>query len=309
MSVSIGIPCYNRPALLERAVEAVRNQTYFDLEIIISDNASTDPAVERFGRAVAERDPRITYIRQPTNVGPQKNFAFVLEAATKPFFMWAADDDWIEPNFVELCLAEFERSPELVLVTPEAQFDTPDGPYPFFAEGDKLRALQYHSPGQYAADFVDCLFGNLVYGVHRREALFHLGRPLLDWCDAPLNEFGLLTILASKGPIRSLETVGWHKRADWKRCRNYEWERRGGWRRLGPTLISPGRSLKWIRYYQRFGDQFEVTIDAMALDDVDKHRVRRAMRAYCSRGLRAMLLGWKPRIRRGGQVDDGVRVG
>lgn len=40
--VSIGIPTYNRASTLRRTLESVIAQDYANLEIIISDNASTD---------------------------------------------------------------------------------------------------------------------------------------------------------------------------------------------------------------------------------------------------------------------------
>ena len=40
--VTVGIPTYNRPAGLERTLECIRQQSYTNLEIIVSDNCSTD---------------------------------------------------------------------------------------------------------------------------------------------------------------------------------------------------------------------------------------------------------------------------
>jgi len=45
--VSIGIPTYNRPNELKIAIESIVNQKYNNLEIIVSDNCSSDPAVEK----------------------------------------------------------------------------------------------------------------------------------------------------------------------------------------------------------------------------------------------------------------------
>lgn len=94
--VSVGIPCYNRPEGLRRTLECIIGQTYLNLEIIVSDNCSPDPEVERVGRGFANKDLRVQYYRQNMNDGPMPNFQFVLEKATGEYFMWAADDDlWI----------------------------------------------------------------------------------------------------------------------------------------------------------------------------------------------------------------------
>jgi glycosyltransferase involved in cell wall biosynthesis len=54
--VSVGIPCYNRPEGLKRTLECITGQTYKNLEIIVSDNCSPDPEVERVGREYASRN-------------------------------------------------------------------------------------------------------------------------------------------------------------------------------------------------------------------------------------------------------------
>ena len=56
--VTIGIPVFNGAAYLEDAIRSAMNQTFTDLEIVVSDNASTDstPAIlERLaGEALLE---------------------------------------------------------------------------------------------------------------------------------------------------------------------------------------------------------------------------------------------------------------
>lgn len=103
--VSVGVPTYNRPELLARALDCLVNQTYRNLEIIISDNASTDHLVGVVAKRYCARDGRITYFRQPQNIGVARNFAFLLEQAKGEYFMWAADDDEWTPDFVECGLA------------------------------------------------------------------------------------------------------------------------------------------------------------------------------------------------------------
>lgn len=102
--VSVGIPCYNRPEGLRRTLECICGQTYRNLEIIISDNCSPDPDVERVAREFACKDPRIQYFRQSVNEGPAFNFKFVLEKATGEYFMWASDDDEWESEFIQRLL-------------------------------------------------------------------------------------------------------------------------------------------------------------------------------------------------------------
>jgi hypothetical protein len=63
----------------------------------------------------AARDERITYIRQPVNLGMAGNFTFVSELGNGPFFMYLADDDWLDETFLERCVAVLDGRPDVVL--------------------------------------------------------------------------------------------------------------------------------------------------------------------------------------------------
>src|ERR1700688_2286292 len=102
--VSVGIPTYNRPVGLRRTLEFICGQTYSNIEIIVSDNASLDPGTKSVAEEFAARDERIKYFRQRANIGAMENFRFVLAKASGDYFMWAADDDEWDPRFVETCL-------------------------------------------------------------------------------------------------------------------------------------------------------------------------------------------------------------
>lgn len=119
--VTFGLPVRNGADYLEAALASIGNQTEADLEIVISDNASTDATAD-ICREAAHGDERITYTRLPENIGAAGNYNRVLELATSPFFKWASHDDLIHPTFTTRCLAEFgRRGDECALVYPSAQ--------------------------------------------------------------------------------------------------------------------------------------------------------------------------------------------
>ena len=101
--VTIGIPTYNRADWLDRAVASALAQDYAHLEVVISDNASTDRSAE-----ICEHwrvaDSRVRTYRQSTNIGASANFDFVLQQASGAWFMWLGDDDWIDSNYISQCL-------------------------------------------------------------------------------------------------------------------------------------------------------------------------------------------------------------
>lgn len=99
-TVSIGMPVYNDQKALRLALDCIDKQTFKDYELIISDNCSTDDT-ELICRQFAEKNPRVTYIRQDTNIGATKNFQFVLDQAKGTYFMWAASDDIRSEDFLQ----------------------------------------------------------------------------------------------------------------------------------------------------------------------------------------------------------------
>ena len=112
--VSVGIPTYNRPDGLRRTLECITGQTYKNLEIIVSDNCSPGTETHRVVREFMGRDNRIQYYRQGENKGPTFNFKFVLEKATGEYFLWAADDDIHEREFISSLVAPLENDPEVL---------------------------------------------------------------------------------------------------------------------------------------------------------------------------------------------------
>ncbi|ADE13116.1 glycosyltransferase family 2 protein [Sideroxydans lithotrophicus] len=103
--ISIGIRTYNRPVDLRRTLTEITKQTYTNLDIIVSDNASQGDETENIMCEFMRNDERIRYFKQSANLGINLNFQFVLEKAKGEFFIWSADDDWHSPEFVEYLLA------------------------------------------------------------------------------------------------------------------------------------------------------------------------------------------------------------
>jgi glycosyltransferase involved in cell wall biosynthesis len=97
--VSILIPVYNREQLLIPCVESARAQDSRDIEIVIVDNASTDGTWDVCQRLAAE-DPRIRIFRNPSNVGPVRNWARCLAEARGRYAKLLFSDDTIAPDFL-----------------------------------------------------------------------------------------------------------------------------------------------------------------------------------------------------------------
>lgn len=111
--VSIGVPTYNRPISLKRTLESLVNQSYSNLEIIVSDNCSSNKDVDIVLESFRS-DGRIKIFRQEKNRGATFNFNFVLSKVKGTYFMRIGDDDWLDSNYIEMCLRFLVENPKYV---------------------------------------------------------------------------------------------------------------------------------------------------------------------------------------------------
>lgn len=107
--VSIGLPTFNRAHCIHKCLDSLIGQTYPHIELIISDDGSSDETQE-ICEAYAKKDSRIRYIRQPKNKGLIGNFYFTLSQATGDYFGWAVDDDWFHSSYVEKHVRALEEN-------------------------------------------------------------------------------------------------------------------------------------------------------------------------------------------------------
>jgi glycosyltransferase involved in cell wall biosynthesis len=112
--ISVTLPVYNGERYLGQAITSILGQTFSNLELIISDNASTD-ATEEICRGFAAQDRRVRYFRQPRNIGASPNFNICYELASSEYFKWAAHDDFLEPEYLAECIRALDANPDAVL--------------------------------------------------------------------------------------------------------------------------------------------------------------------------------------------------
>lgn len=176
--VSIGLPVRNAGARVARVAESVLAQDYQDLELVISDNGSTDDT-EDVCRDLAKADSRIVYHRQARNIGLLNNFRFVIDAATGRYFRWIGDDDRLERGFATRCLQGFDADPRLIVVTTGISYTGPDGT----AETARYdgKALGSDDPAERFAEVMRLLNASHLmidplYGMMRRDVVAALPR-------------------------------------------------------------------------------------------------------------------------------------
>jgi glycosyltransferase involved in cell wall biosynthesis len=114
-TVSVMIPNYNRPLLLQDAVESVLAQSFQDLEILVVDDGST----EDIPAALAQFGDRVRYIRKE-NAGPAVARNFGLEHVTGEYVAFLDNDDLWLPRKLERQVEVLQRRPEVGMVSCQA---------------------------------------------------------------------------------------------------------------------------------------------------------------------------------------------
>lgn len=102
--------------MLRRSIESALGQDYSMIEVIISNNASTDDTQD-ICQEYSKKDGRVKYVTQSSNRGPVANFAEVLKRASGEYFMWLGDDDWIDASYVSHCVSLLDEDSGLALVS------------------------------------------------------------------------------------------------------------------------------------------------------------------------------------------------
>ena len=197
--VSIGVPVYNGGLLLRRTLESLLAQTYPYLEIIITNNASTDETDE-IAREFAALDPRVRYIANEKNIGAIPNFLKGLSLASGKYFTWTAADDVRPPDAIERCVDALEAQPNCVMAHGPLVLEVPGRSTTLQVEN---RAdISHARPRQRVRAFTkDVDHVGFMFGVHRREALqqVHYGNHMAG-------DYFVCLQMSQRGPIAWVPT-------------------------------------------------------------------------------------------------------
>lgn len=149
-SVSIVLPVYNGEKYLAEAVDSVIGQAYYDWELIIVDDGSTDSS-----GAIADKylmaDSRVRVIHAH-NGGLSVARNRGIEAAHAPWIYFLDADDAMHPQALESLVKAVEISGDVDLVVAgfcfdKAQFASADGEFELMTPESLVEATLYQVPG------------------------------------------------------------------------------------------------------------------------------------------------------------------
>ena len=112
--VSICLPVYNGEEFVADTIRSVLDQSFEELELVISDNGSTDNT-ENICREASSLDRRVRYYRCTVNHGLAWNFNNTFQMANGRFSMWIGHDDLLDSSYVSRCIDELDGDSGAVL--------------------------------------------------------------------------------------------------------------------------------------------------------------------------------------------------
>lgn len=169
--VTIGVPVYNGYPKLKQSLQSLFSQRYNNLEIIISDDHSTDKTAS-IVRSFMKKNSNVRYIRHPKRLKLVKNFNAVLKKARGTYFLWHAYDDKRKPNAIQILVDLLERHPDATLaasnVTLANESTRYTYSYPFDYKTHSLHALRLFLRYPHTVT-------SLYYGMYRTDFLRKIG--------------------------------------------------------------------------------------------------------------------------------------
>jgi glycosyltransferase involved in cell wall biosynthesis len=113
--ISVCLITYNHVETIGSTLRSILDQTVSDLEVIVSDDCSTDGTWEEI-LAVARRDTRIHAVRTPKNLGMASNANFAVEHSTREYVALLHHDDLYREDLLEKWGEVLERHPGAAFV-------------------------------------------------------------------------------------------------------------------------------------------------------------------------------------------------
>ena len=125
-SVSVILPVYNGAEFIEESILSVLRQTYFDFELIVIDNCSTDETPEILSR-LAQSDVRVRVVTNSKNIGLVNSLNLGTNLASGEFLARMDADDICLPERLSRQVGFLRENPDVGLLATQYYRLFPDG--------------------------------------------------------------------------------------------------------------------------------------------------------------------------------------
>ena len=224
--ISVVLCTYNGAKYIATQLDSILRQTYKPIELVISDDASTDDTRQVLQRY--EANPAISIFYNEKNIGLAKNFAFASGKAKGEFIAYSDQDDiWVENKIEQLYKAISDK----LLVYSDSELIDENGN----SIGKKLSGIRHMYTGEDSRGYI---FSSVVWGhgMLIKKELLQLSQPFPAnvhhdvWLAFKAITHGGITYLDEvltkyrQHPGSSSITlpVEWHKRKDTERYTDFK---------------------------------------------------------------------------------------
>lgn len=111
--VLVAVPAFNAELTISRTLTSLKNQTYRNIHVFISDDCSKDSTPSICKKFVNENN-NFSIVVQPVNLGLYENLQYLSKIENYDYFMWLASDDFVSPDFISNNVDFLERNPDFV---------------------------------------------------------------------------------------------------------------------------------------------------------------------------------------------------
>ncbi|MCU7799940.1 MAG: glycosyltransferase family 2 protein [gamma proteobacterium symbiont of Lucinoma myriamae] len=109
IELSICIPTYNRMEFISQTIDSVLSQIKDNVELVVSDNASTDETMKIINQ-YKNKHPNIIVHEFPSNMGADKNFQKVVELTRGRYCLLLGSDDVLKKGAIDAFLGNISES-------------------------------------------------------------------------------------------------------------------------------------------------------------------------------------------------------
>lgn len=113
--VTIAIVCYNQENYITQAIQSVLDQDYRPIQIVVSDDCSTDGTRDIIKRYQKEFPDIVHAQLHDKNLGICENLISLFTPAKGRFFCWLGGDDYLLPGKISAQVAYMQKNPSLVM--------------------------------------------------------------------------------------------------------------------------------------------------------------------------------------------------
>lgn len=206
--VSIGLPVFNGEKWLGDTLDNLLSQTYSNLEVIISDNASTD-ATQNISNAFVSMDKRVRLLVNRENMGLANNYNKAFNCSSGVYFKWSTASDVCDKDFIRKCVEVLNKRTDVVLCYPRTKLFV-DSPEQGEEYSDNLNLQQEKASERFIELLLNMRLNNAMNGVIRsnvlRQTILHKAFLGSDIC--------LMAELVLRGKMYELPETLFYRRMD-----------------------------------------------------------------------------------------------